>query len=290
MLKSVFGFLSHHLVNDVDQGFRTVLAIRSNVFGFAALVPGQPLRDRPFVKGRFAGQHEIQAATGTVDIRSMIDVVAVHRLFRRKIVGRAQHTFVVHHRQRRVLFLKQGQTQIENLHIAVRSHQQVGRLDVTVYQVIFMSVLQAGHRLNRVINRFVVRQWAVTFDLVVQVLALDVLHDQVVCVSFVANIVDPDNIAMVECRGGSSLTIEPFQVRLVGNPITWQNLDRALLVKDRVLSQINGAHATRAQVPNQFVLAQKEPFVLSRQQLLQMPFGNQLFFQQMLSQLVKLHR
>ncbi len=102
---------------------------------------GNALCDCTFTKRRVTGQHVIHGAAETVNIRTLINVVAVHGLFGRKIVGGAQHFFVMHDGQRCGFLTKQGQSQVEDLDHAVGGHQQVGGFDVAMHEMVFVGML-----------------------------------------------------------------------------------------------------------------------------------------------------
>ena len=67
---------------------------------------GNALGDRAIGKRWFTRQHKIQRTTHAVDIGTRINFVAVDGLLRRQEICRPQQFFIMHYRQRGVLFLE----------------------------------------------------------------------------------------------------------------------------------------------------------------------------------------
>ena len=117
-----------------------------------------------------AGQQEIKRAAQAVDVGPQIDLVAVDGLLGRKIVGRAEHVFVVGDGQRGLLVVReQGQAQVENLHHPLLIDQQVGGLHVAVNQAGIVGVLEALGGLGDVVAGHSQRQRPIVLDDVLQV-------------------------------------------------------------------------------------------------------------------------
>ena len=104
--------------------------------------------------------------------------------------------------------------------------QQVGRLDVAVDQAGQVGVGQALGGLADVLGGAGVAQRPFRLDDLLQVPALDVLHDQEVDVAFVVHVVGADDVGVVQRGGGLGLALEAGQVGSVVHPVLGQHLDR----------------------------------------------------------------
>ena len=109
-----------------------------------------------------------------------------------------------------------------------------------------------------------------------QIAALDVLHYQIMCVAVLVDVISPDDIRVVQFGGGASFDAEAFQIGGVGNPILRQHLNCYLAFHERVLSQVNLAHAALAEQAEQLVLAKHESLMLASQQLVCLPLREQI--------------
>ena len=90
------------------------------------------------------GQQIVERAPHAVDIRSMVDAMAIDGLLGREIVGCAEDIFVVGDRERRGFFIdKPSQAEVEHLHRATAIDQKVGRLDVAMNQARLVGKAQA---------------------------------------------------------------------------------------------------------------------------------------------------
>ena len=160
----------------------------------------------PSGNGGLPGQQEIKRAAQAVDVRPAIRLVAIESLLGGQVIGRAEHVLLVGHRERRlVVFGQLGQAHVEQLHRAVPVDQAVGRLDVAMDQAHLMGVLQAVGHLGDVIGGRVVIERTICHHDLVQVLAVDVLHHDVMDVAFVVDVVGPHDVRVVELGNGRGL-------------------------------------------------------------------------------------
>ena len=83
--------------------------------------------------------------------------------------------------------------------------------------------------------------------------AVDILHDQVNSVSFLAEIVDCHDVGMAQVRGGPRLPIEALPKILVATQISSENFYRHQTVKMRVPCRVDSSHAAAAQKLKDFV-------------------------------------
>jgi hypothetical protein len=113
------------------------------------------------------------------------------------------------------------------------------------------------------------------FHHALKVLPLHVLHHDVVRVVLVVDIVRTHDVRMVQRRHRSRFQLETLQVARLADPRLRQHLDGHRAAHDRVFRQIDAAHASRAQVALERVLAESKAAVLALGQLLRLPSRQQ---------------
>ena len=125
--------------------------------------------------------------------------MAIAGLLWREIVGRTQHLFVVFLGERGLFVVVcQGQTKVEDLHVASLVNHQVSRLDVAVHEPLFVGVVEAERRLPDEIGGIANRERALLLHPRVQVGAIDVFHHDEVDRSRRVEIEGPGDVGMVE--------------------------------------------------------------------------------------------
>ncbi len=184
--------------------------------------------------------------------------MTVQRLFRRQIVGGAQHRFVVGGRQRRhaAVVVESSQPQIQDLDHAFLVEQQIGGLDIPMNESVLVRMGQTVGGLPDNLGGFDVIQPPAFLDRGLGVLTLDELHHQVVdflvVLDLLADIVSSDDVRMVQRSDSLRFDVETFQHRRVLVDLgLGQNLDRTLPPHHLVLGQEDGSHAALAQRPQQ---------------------------------------
>ena len=210
--------------------------------------------------------------------------MAVYSLFGGEVVGCSQHVFVIGNGERGLFLFgdEPSQTKIENLHDAFRIHQKIRRLDIPMNEAHRMCVVKAPCRLPDVLRRRNVVECAGIADDDVQVQPIDVLHDQIVGVSLVVDIVRTDDIDMIESSNGLGFTMESFKIRriLVGPASLGEHLDGHSPMHEEVLGKIDTAHASRPQMSEQLVLPNDESLVAPFEQLVGLPSCEQFLLHQ----------
>ena len=173
----------------------------------------QPLGDRAFRKRRAAGEQEIQRAAEAVDVRPAVGLVAVEGLLGGQVVGRAEHVLLVGHRERGLSSsVSLARPRSSSFTVLWLIDQAVGRLDVAMDEAHFVGVLQAVGDLGDVVGGRVVIERALPDDDLVQVLAVDVLHHDVMDVAFVVDVVGADDVRIVELGDGAGFEPEPLEI------------------------------------------------------------------------------
>ena len=115
--------------------------------------------------------------------------------------------------------MKKRQPQIENFHIPIQVHQQIRWFNIAMDQIAFMGMLQACQSLNRVIHGRRERERAMLFHHSRDVLAFDILHDQIVRIAILSDVIDPNDIAVIESRRRTSFTIETLEKCFIGDAV-----------------------------------------------------------------------
>lgn len=290
-LKPIGGIAGHHLPQQNQQsltafGFAEFRTDHGGRFRLSGLMPQQSLSERAVAERRVSGQPIVDRTAEAVDVGPAIDLMAVQSLFGRQIVRRAQHLFVVQHRQRILFrdFLKPGQPQIEHFDDTTAIDQQIAGLHIAMHQSAVMRMGQPQRGLTEVFRRVFETERPVFADDVLNAAAVDVLHDQevnlAVALHFLIDIVRADNIGVIERSDGLRFSMKTRQIRRIPDPLDGQHLDRAASPHQHMLGQINGTHAAFAEQRQQAVLAEREAFVPSLQQLVGLPARQLLLFHQ----------
>ena len=144
--------LLHHLDTDPIEFTGAVGPIDSYVGGHGVLVFDDPARDTPVRERRMACEQEVHGAAKPIDIGSVVDGMAIHRLFGGEIIGCTEDLVVVLHRQRCIAFvLEKRQAQVENLDNAFGVDQKVRRFHIPVDHALIVSMLQTMGSLGDII-------------------------------------------------------------------------------------------------------------------------------------------
>ena len=148
---------------------------------------------------------------------------------------------------RSLRFLQLGQTEVEDLDIAVRTQQEVFRLEVAVGDAVFMRPGEACSGLDAEVENLVQRQGAAAEE-GAERFALDQFHHQEGPVLELARVVDGHYVRVIQSRGGPRLLREaPDALRLMAQLRT-QDLDSDVAPQGRVLRAIDDAHAAFAKL------------------------------------------
>ena len=151
---------------------------------------------------------------------------------------------------------KDGQPQVEDLDLAVRRKHQVRRLDVAVDQPALVGRTKADRNLADDLAGVGHGQRADAIDDFRQVEPLDVLHDQVVAALGLAGIHGADDVRMVELPDSLHFPLETGDPLRILGQAGEENLDGDKLLELLVPGLIDGAHASLAQLFEQFVFAE----------------------------------
>ncbi len=142
--------------------------------------------------------------------------------------------------------------------LAVEHH--VGRLDVAVDDARLVRELQRVEQLAHDAHRLLKLEALVGVEEVLELLALDELHDDVGDVALLAEVVHLDDVRMVQPRDRLRLAHEPHRIlfgrRLVVEVALEDGLDRDFAIEPRVQALVDDAHRTLAEHAGEVVPAQ----------------------------------
>src|SRR4029079_1806757 len=108
-----------------------------------------------------------------------------------------------------------GDAEVDDLGVAFAINQNVLRLDVAMNQPALVRVVERRSDLADDEDSTVDRKRTLPADQFLQARTADVLHDDVVRVTFLADIVNIDDVGVGEAGGRLGLTLETLQEVLV---------------------------------------------------------------------------
>ena len=124
--------------------------------------------------------------------------MTVDSLFGCKVIGSTEDFIVVLHRQRRVaLVLIKSQPQVEYLDDTFGVDQEVCGFHIAMDQALFVGVLKSMGGLGDVIGDDCIGERSMLFDQDLQIDPFDVLHDDVMGVFFMIDVVGSNDVRMV---------------------------------------------------------------------------------------------
>ena len=154
--------------------------------------------------------------------------------------------------------------EIGELGVAAGVHHHIARLDVAVDDARLVREIEGIEQFDHEAERRVEVEALVGVEVILEFLALDVLHHDVREVAFGAEVVHLDDIAVVEPRHGAHFALEAhrnhargFRIELAGE----DGLDRDPAVQVRVEAVIHQAHRPLAEDAFDLVTAERFEFV-----------------------------
>ena len=128
---------------------------------------------------RATGEQKTQRATQGVQIRAVIHRVCIVPLLGGHVVGSAQHLPRLRELPRLGTVGQQPrQPEVEHFHLALLGEQQIRRLDVAMDQALGVGRRQAERRVPHHHTSIRDAPWSTGLDVLRQVHAFDILHDQ----------------------------------------------------------------------------------------------------------------
>ena len=204
-----------------------------------------------------AGQHLVEADADRVEVRTLVDRIALG-LLGREVLGGAEDRAGLRHPG----IAGARDAEVHDLDGPVAVDHDVLRLDVAVHDAAAMREVDRGEQLQRDRDRLVAAEAAAPADEVLERLALHVLHDDVVRAVDLAPVVDGDQVLLVEARCGLGLAAEALDERRVAEVAREQDLDGDVPAEGEVLAQIHIGHAAAAELAHHAVPAADHLFWL----------------------------
>lgn len=234
-----------------------------------------------------SGQQVIKRAAEAVDIGPGIDIVAVLGLFRGKVVGGTENVFVVRDGERGSFVVgEEGEPHIEDFDYAFFVDEQIGGFNITMDEAVGMGVVESFGRLREVICGQVEIERAHFLDEVLEVFSFDVLHDDVMLIAFIADIVCVNDVRMIEGGGGTGLEIKTIEIGGIVDAILGEDFECPQLAHVLVFGEIDVAHAAASEERQQAIVAEIKAFVLAAFDLFGLPAREDVFLDEGIDEFV----
>ena len=236
------------------------------------------LGQRAFGKGRMPREQEVQRAAQGINVGAVIEVRGFQGLLGGHVIDGPKGRFAGRRPAGFVALVQAGQAQIENLDHPLVVHQQVRGLDVAVDEIAGVGVGQSLGGLADVVCRTVEVQRAMEFDQALQVLAVDIFHDDEIAVHFIVDAIGLNDIGMIQRGDRPGFGEEAVQRGPVFGDRAGDDLQSHAAIHGHVLGEEDGAHAAFAQELNELVLAQAELCPLAQgQERAGLPAADEIF-------------
>ncbi len=151
VLVALFGFLAHQLANHRGERRRNAARLCFEWIGIFHALPEDLVDHVAPLKGRLAGQREVEGAADAVQIAPHVGLGRVAKLFGAGVIERAQHR--VGPGQPGLVVQGSCQTHVEQLHVAVGRDHDVRRLDIAMDQPGFVGRLETVDQLEEQAGR-----------------------------------------------------------------------------------------------------------------------------------------
>ena len=199
-------------------------------------------RDRDEVLARerhAAGEELVEDDAEGVDVAERVDLLAA-RLLGRDVLARADDG----PRDRHALDVDRARdAEVGHLRLAVLVEQHVLRLHVAVDEPAAVGEGERPRHLEGHEDRVAHREPAGALEQLLQVLALDVLEDDVLTALVLATVDDRDDVRMAELGNRACLAAEALDVLLVRRELLVEDLDRDDSVEQPVMRVPHGRHS-----------------------------------------------
>ena len=214
-------------------------------------------------EGRRAGEHLVEQRAQGVHVGARVQRFAL-ALLRRHVVRRADDRAHVRQRSLGGHVAQLGDAEVHDLDalrrliLVRRDDDDVVRLDVAVDDVAAVGRADARAHAAHQCDGAPRLHPALSPQEVAQRLAADEFHDDVGeprGAARLAIVVYGHDVRVVELRGGARLPAEALDERLVINEPRVQDFDRHLVADEHAACEIDRAHATRAELRDDLVLA-----------------------------------
>jgi len=183
-------------------------------------VQTRQFRSRPRFERLLAGEQLVEHQTEGVDVAPDRDLFA-RELFGRHVGGRPGADLPVLDRLRQA-----GQPEVGDLDPSATVDHHVGRFEIAVQDALFVSGLNAGAELPRDLHRLVSGQTADAAQQRREILAVDVLHREVVLAVGLADVENAADVGVGYLARGANFGEETVQPAFVVFEPRRQKLER----------------------------------------------------------------
>ena len=240
------GVQRHRLVEDPIERVRHL-----GVAPRGGLVSPLLLRLQHLVGGRagersLAGQEMVHGGAQRVDVAAVVHVLGVARLLHRHVrrgsgprPDLCQATVVIH---------DLGEAEVGQLHLAVTRDHDVRRLDVAVQDIPRMRMVQRPRDVGNDPDRVANREPARALQVVVEAVAIDELHREVVQPVLFADGDAAHDVGVIQLHRHARFADEAVHEALVTGDVRREDLQRHVAVKAELMGLVDDAHAAFAEL------------------------------------------
>jgi hypothetical protein len=207
------------------------------------------LGDRPRARSRerlLAGQELVEDDAGREYVGAPVDAAAGD-LLGRHVRRRADHGARLRLFRRRAVVGHARDAEIRKLHSRLPVEHDVRGLDVPVHDAALVREVQRIEQLAHDAHRLFQLEALVRIEEILELLALDELHDDVGDLAFLAEVVHLDDVGMVQPRDGLGLAHETHRIFLGGIVVVEMALEDRL---DRELCDAASDPGLRRRCPS----------------------------------------
>ena len=267
--RTIRGRLGDHFLERPVQLRRHIRTQFRQVGDGRGSVPDDLAVERQAVNGRLTNEQEVERVTEAVDIRPMIHLLRIHRLFGSHVAMGSEGRAVA---RQLMFFLRDGnlpevgqtgQSQVGNLDHPARSQQQITRLDVAMDDAFFVGVLKTASRLERVVHRKAKRQRTMPIHTTVQITPADVLHRHVTQVGRDFGIVRPNNVGVRQIAARPNFASKTANAPFGVEQPRAQDFHGHDAVHAQLHAPIHAPHAARSNLIQQDEFAVRNPWAIS---------------------------
>ena len=198
------------------------------------------------IEGAFVGQQLVEHHGYRKQVRARINFLALHLLGRHVLQG-SHHAALGARRFVRILHACDAE--IGQLDAPARFDQQVGRLHIAMHDALLVRIVKRGQQIANHFQRLLKRVAHALIKVVLEVVALDVLHDEERDIAVAVRIVDAHNIGMLQSCGRSRFGAKArfvLEGGFFGQVFHLDGLDRDPAVQVGVAALVNDSHGTLA--------------------------------------------
>ncbi len=137
------------------------------------------------------------------------------------------------------------QTEVENLRVPARGHEDVGRLDVAMHDALGVRRVESVGNLHGDVDQRIGGEGTGSHP-ILEGGSLEEFHrEEETALGFV-DVVDGADVRMIECRGGACLALEALQRLAVSSQIVRKKFERDGTAEPGVFRLVHHAHAAAA--------------------------------------------